>query len=84
MQLFQVLCYSKYLILQTAAPDSLFRLKTTALCEEESEIQKIYFQEQHHSSVSDFLHHYIQQNSGEKRLLMQVDFHVLILYARCI
>ena len=69
---FQVLKFSQYLLLQTAAPDAIVRLKSTKLASEQAEIQKIYFKEQHHESMEDFLIHHVHENDTHSGLLMQV------------
>jgi len=67
---------SQYLLLQTASPDALVRLEYTLLANQREELLRLYFQEQHHSSVEDFLAHHIQRNSTRGGgLLMQVGAH---------
>lgn len=68
----QVLKVSKYLLLQTAAPDAIVRLERTALAGEKKEIEDIYFHHQHHSSIEDFLDHHV---NSKHPLLMQVYYH---------
>ena len=68
----QVLTRTKYLLLRTASPDSLVRLSHTQLSEEEQQqLHKIYFAEQHHSSIEDFLVHHLLLCEGGG-ILMQV------------
>jgi len=69
--LLQILRFSQFLLLQTACPDSIFRLKSTSLRGEYDEISNVYFNEQHHNSIQDFLNHCFNQNTKE-RLHMQV------------
>ena len=72
----QVLAKSQYLLLQTASPDALVRLESTPLADQREEVSRLYFQEQHHSSIEDFLTHHIQRNSTRGGgLLMQVGAH---------
>jgi hypothetical protein len=71
----QVLNLSKFLLLQTAAPDAIVRLEYADLAHEKAVIGGIYFKHQHHSSMEDFLNHYIRACDGETRLLMQVRMH---------
>jgi len=72
----KVLTQSKYLLLRTASPDALVRLGHTQLSEEEQQqLHKIYFDEQHHSSIEDFLVHHLQQCEGGG-VLMQVVIHL--------
>ena len=63
---------SKYLLLQTAAPDAIVRLKNTVLADKKKEIENIYFQQQKHSSIEDFLNHHVNGECAESGLLMQV------------
>ena len=68
----QVLHFSKFLILQTASPDSIFRLKSTAMDKEEvHRIKDMYFYQQHHGCLKDLLQYYLCHKKGEK-LLFQV------------
>lgn len=68
----QVLSWSKHLLLRTASPDALVRLGHTHLSgEEQQQLHKIYFDEQHHASIEDFLLHHLQQGGGGS--LMQVE-----------
>ena len=73
----QILQFSKFLLLQTACPDSIFRVKSTPLRGEYENIQNIYFKEQHHSSIQDFLDHCLSQNN-QGSLLLQVLYLILI------
>lgn len=71
----QVLKLSQYLLLRIASDDALIRLKKTALADQWKELTQIYYFQQHHSSITDFLQHHIQQHGdlGSKDgLLMQV------------
>ena len=63
---------SKYLLLETAAPDAIVRLEHTALADKKREIKDIYFQQQHHSSIEDFLNHHVNGKRADSGLLMQV------------
>ena len=69
---FQVLHISKDLLLQTAAPEAIARLKHTPLADEREKIIKIYFEEQHHNSIEDFLIYNVCQKDSPSGLLMQV------------
>jgi len=67
---------SQYLLLQTASPDALVRLEYTSLAHQREELSRLYFQEQHHNSIQEFLTHHIQRNSTRRGgLLMQVRAH---------
>ena len=69
----QVLRLSKYLLLQTASDDSLVRLKMTDLAQQQEELVRLYFSEQHHKSVAEFVYHHIQNSDESKEgLLLQV------------
>ena len=82
----QVLRLSQHLLLQIASDDALIRLKRTALADQWEELTQIYYLQQHHSSITDFLQHHIQECSdlgSQDGLLMQVNsvpFRVLIDY----
>ena len=54
----QVLAYCQGLLIQMACPDALARLKGTALKDKAEEIWTMYFQEQHHLSLSKILAQY--------------------------
>ena len=69
---FQVLRISKHLLLQTAAPEAIVRLKRTPLADERELIKKIYFEDQHHNSIKDFLTYHVHQRDSQSGLLMQV------------
>ena len=76
----QVLKRSQYLLLQTASPDALFRLENSPLADQREELLELYFQQQHHGSLEDFLAHHLQRKgtSGES-LLMQVSWEELYI-----
>ena len=70
---FQVLKLCKFLLLQTAAPDAIIRLEHTKLVNEKEQIQDIYFRQQHHRSIEDFLKFSLQNCCVEDTgMLMQV------------
>ena len=68
----QVLNLSKFLLLETAAPAAIVRLKNSELTEEIAAIKHIYFEEQHHRSIEDFLRHHLHSDHRDTSLLMQV------------
>ncbi len=70
---------SKYLLLQTASPDAVVRLVKTVLANEKKEIKRIYFQQQHHESLEDFLNHHVHGSHGQDGLLMQVNAILVII-----
>ena len=64
---------SQYLLLQIACDDALIRLKRTSLADQQKEFMHLYFSEQHHDSVIDFVSHHINDDDGSSEgLLMQV------------
>lgn len=69
---------SKFLLLQTASPDGIIRLERTALSSEMSNIRDIYFKEQCHHSIGDFLNCNIHGQITHSGLLMQAS--EIILY----
>lgn len=61
------------MLLQTASPDALIRLKHSPLADQREELLKVYFQ-QHRGSLEDFLAYHLQTNGTQgESLLMQVD-----------
>ena len=79
----QVLKRCQYLLLQTASPDALFRLEHSQLAYQKEELLEIYFQQQHHGSLEDFLAYHLQTDgiSGES-LLMHVSWEGLYIRAQ--
>ena len=76
----QVLKRSQYLLLQTASPDALFRLEHSPLADQTEELLELYFQQQHHGSLEDFLAHHLQRNGiSRESLLMQVSWEGLYI-----
>ena len=64
---------SQFLLLQTASDDSLVRLAMTDLAHQQEELMRLYFKEQHHKSVADFISYHIQNSDETKEgLLLQV------------
>ena len=75
----QVLRLSQYLLLQVASDDALIRLKRTSLANQQKEYMHLYFAEQHHDSIIDFVRHHIKNDDGSSDgLLMQVCVLVVI------
>ena len=62
---------SQFLLLQTASPDAIIRLESTAL-EDKNEIRKMYFEKLHHQSIEEFLINQLQQCDTKGGLLIQV------------
>jgi hypothetical protein len=68
-----VLRLSQYLLLQIASDDALIRLKRTSLADQQKDFMHLYFSEQHHDSIIDFIYHHIKDDDGTSEgLLMQV------------
>ena len=67
----QVLPLSQFLLLQTASPDAIIRLESTAL-EDKNDIREMYFKELHHQSIEDFLISELQRCGTKGGLLIQV------------
>ena len=68
-----VLICSKKLLLQMASPDALIRLHNTTLSLDQEKIKKIYFYEQCHGSIVQFLqHHFYDGQPHQSGLLIQV------------
>ncbi len=63
---------SRYLLLQTATPDSVCRIKNTVLSNQENDIYDIYFNKQHHSSMQSFMSYCLDEMDSKQGLLIQV------------
>ena len=70
-----VVIRSKRILLQMASPDALIRLKSNSLERQHKRLHHIYFSEQHHGSIVQFLKHHIESynNPGQCGLLIQVN-----------
>ncbi len=68
----QVLRLSRFLLLHTASPDALIRLKRTPLEDQADELSQIYDRQQCHSSLKDFLSFQLTDDTEEGGKLMQV------------
>ena len=61
------------IVLQMASPDALIRLERTVLAEEAEELSEMYFSEQCHGSIVQFLQHHLQTHiANSDGLLIQV------------
>ena len=60
-----MLTLSKFLLLQISTPDAIVHLATTKLKSEKKDIEEIYFEQQHHDSMSDFLRHHAYEDNGQ-------------------
>ena len=65
---------SQEILLQMASPDALVRLQKSRLAGTQQELSKIYFFEQHHDSLLQFLKYHLHNTDadGGNGLLMQV------------
>ena len=73
---------SKKILLQMASPDALIRLHCTALVKDQKKLSQIYFSEQFHGSIVQFLGHHLHNAShvaGQCSLLIQVSHNINIL-----
>ena len=63
------------ILLQMASPDALVRLQKSQLAASQQELSKIYFFEQHHDSLLQFLEYHLLNTDAEggNGLLMQVN-----------
>ncbi len=63
------------ILLQMASPDALVRLQKSRLAGTQQELSKIYFFEQHHDSLLQFLEYHLQITDAKEGngLLMQVN-----------
>ncbi len=63
------------ILLQMASPDALVRLQKSRLADTQQELSKIYFFEQHHDSLLQFLEYHLQITDAKEGngLLMQVN-----------
>ena len=72
----QAMALSKRLLLETASPDSLVRLKDSSKHQEMNECVKIYFKEQHHGSLCDLVKaKLLDPQSPDEGFLLHVTTH---------
>ncbi|KAF7645355.1 hypothetical protein LDENG_00206190 [Lucifuga dentata] len=70
---------AKCFLLNCATPDAVVRLKDSDLANQEKErLQIMYFQQQHHRSLRDFLGNYFSQNQGSRKFLEITTFSSLL------
>lgn len=67
-----ILSRSKKILLQMASPESLIRLQYTSLDEQKEKLSEIYYVEQHHGSIVEFLSHHLNTSTDSYGLLIQV------------
>ncbi|XP_036938207.1 E3 ubiquitin-protein ligase rnf213-beta [Acanthopagrus latus] len=75
----EVLDLAKCLLLNCATPDGVLRLKYSDLAKQEKEkLQKMYFQQQHHHSLRDFLEDCLTKHQGSSKFLEITTFSSLL------
>ncbi|XP_060883843.1 E3 ubiquitin-protein ligase rnf213-beta [Labrus mixtus] len=75
----EVLDLAKRLLLNCATPDAVMRLKYSDLANHEKEkLQRMYFQQQHHHSLRDFLEDCLSKHHGSRKFLEITTFSSLL------
>ncbi|XP_072229611.1 E3 ubiquitin-protein ligase rnf213-beta isoform X2 [Leuresthes tenuis] len=75
----EILDLAKSLLLNCATPDAVVRLKYSDLSNQEKDkLQRLYFQQQHHHSLRDFLGEYLVQHRGSSKFLEITTFSSLL------
>uniref|UniRef100_A0A3Q3EUN5 RING-type E3 ubiquitin transferase n=1 Tax=Labrus bergylta TaxID=56723 RepID=A0A3Q3EUN5_9LABR len=70
---------TKRLLLNCATPDAVMRLKYSDLANHEKEkLQRMYFQQQHHHSLRDFLEDCLNKHHGSRKFLEITTFSSLL------
>ncbi|XP_068161093.1 E3 ubiquitin-protein ligase rnf213-beta isoform X2 [Antennarius striatus] len=70
---------AKCLLLNCATPDAVLRLKYSSLENQEKEnLQRLYFQQQHHHSLRDFLQDFLSKYHQSTRFLEMTTFSSLL------
>ncbi|XP_076008326.1 E3 ubiquitin-protein ligase rnf213-beta isoform X2 [Genypterus blacodes] len=70
---------AKRFLLNCATPDSVLRLKDSDVSNQEKErLHEMYFQQQHHHSLRDFLEDYLAQHQGFSKFLEITTFSRLL------
>uniref|UniRef100_A0A4W6FUW9 Ring finger protein 213b n=1 Tax=Lates calcarifer TaxID=8187 RepID=A0A4W6FUW9_LATCA len=73
---------TKCLLLNCATPDAVVRLKYSDLAKQEKEkLQRMYFQQQHHHSLRDFLEDHLNKTQGSTKFLEITTFSSLLTRA---
>ena len=74
---------SQFLLLEIASDEALARLNCSSLDKNEAHmLANVYYNDQQHSSIADFLKCLIQMNARTgQALFMQVNFFILIRLA---
>ncbi|XP_058476821.1 E3 ubiquitin-protein ligase rnf213-beta isoform X2 [Solea solea] len=75
----EVFDVAKCLLLNCATPDAVLRLKYSALAnQEKGKLQRVYFQQQHHHSLRDFLEDCLNKTQGPTNFLEITTFSSLL------
>uniref|UniRef100_A0A3B4TK13 RING-type E3 ubiquitin transferase n=1 Tax=Seriola dumerili TaxID=41447 RepID=A0A3B4TK13_SERDU len=75
----EVFDLAKCLLLNCATPDAVMRLKYSDLANQEKEkLQRMYFQQQHHHSLRDFLEDCLNKTQGSTKFLEITTFSSLL------
>ncbi|KAI4801198.1 hypothetical protein KUCAC02_000123 [Chaenocephalus aceratus] len=75
----EVLDLAKCLLLNCATPDAIVRLKSSELANQEKEkLQRLYFQQQHHHCLGEFLKDFLNKHEGCFKFLEITTFSGLL------
>ncbi|KAF3854020.1 hypothetical protein F7725_014708 [Dissostichus mawsoni] len=75
----EVLDLAKCLLLNCATPDAVVRLKSSELANQEKEkLQRLYFQQQHHHCLREFLKDFLNKHEGSSKFLEITTFSGLL------
>ncbi|XP_074519497.1 E3 ubiquitin-protein ligase rnf213-beta [Halichoeres trimaculatus] len=75
----EVLALAKCFLLNCATPDAVMRLRGSDLANQEKEkLQRMYFEQQHHHSVRDFLEDCLTKHHGSRTFLEITTFSSLL------
>uniref|UniRef100_UPI0037E7EAB2 E3 ubiquitin-protein ligase rnf213-beta n=1 Tax=Semicossyphus pulcher TaxID=241346 RepID=UPI0037E7EAB2 len=78
----EVFTLAKCLLLNCATPDAVLRLKYADLANQEKDkLQRMYFQQQHHHSLRDFLEDCLKKQQGSQKFLEITTFSSLLTRA---
>ncbi|XP_031417458.1 E3 ubiquitin-protein ligase rnf213-beta isoform X2 [Clupea harengus] len=78
----EVFDIAKTFLLNSATPDSVLRLKYSYLGnQEKEELQQMYFHQQHHRSLRDFINNHLNQSKGHCRFVEITTFSSLLTKA---
>ncbi|XP_033975098.1 E3 ubiquitin-protein ligase rnf213-beta isoform X3 [Trematomus bernacchii] len=75
----EVLDLAKCLLMNCATPDAVVRLKSSELANQEKEkLQRLYFQQQHHHCLREFLKDFLNKHEGSSKFLEITTFSGLL------